>query len=284
VPACVVLYYHMYITLAQQRRLVLIATAVAVTLVGTSMFLLVRAKTAPQTPSHTEPKIQSTTVRPIDTSDHVFGNPGAPIVFITYSDFLCPYCRDFYDTMKKTIETYGKDGKVAWVYRHMPITRLHPHAATYALASECVSQSAGDRGFWDFADILHATATAERVLTSPELIAFAEQVGVPQSTFTTCMKESLLMDRVEADFTDAINAGASATPFTVIVTAYQQLPRQGARSYPVVAATVEAMLRNLGALSTTPTTESMPNLFEDILDDVSQESEGTQLLEGETIE
>lgn len=274
----------MYITLAQQRRMVLIATALAITLVGASIFFAVRAKSAPQAPTQAEPKAQSTTVRPIDTSDHVFGNPGAPIVFIVYSDFLCPFCREFYATMKKTVETYGADGDVAWVYRHMPITRLHPHAATYALASECVSQSAGDRGFWEFADTLHATATAERVLTSPELIAFAEQAGVPQETFTRCMKDGFLMDRVEADFTDAINAGASATPFTVIVTAYQQLPRQGARSYPVVAATVEAMLRNLGALTAEPTTDAMPNLFEDILDDVSEESEGTQLLEGETIE
>jgi protein-disulfide isomerase len=268
----------------QQRRLVLLATTVAITLIVASIIIAVQRTPAPAPPDSAEEQTK-TTVRPVEARDHVFGNPGAPIVFVTYSDFLCPYCKEFYTTMKKVIETYGKDGQVAWAYRHMPITRLHPHAATYALASECVAQYAGTKGFWSFADLLHATSSTERVLTSTELITLAETTGVSSENFTTCMKDGSLMRHVEGDFSDAIRAGASATPFTVIVTAYQQLPRQGARPYPVVASTVEAMLRNLGALTQKPTTELLPNLFEDVLEEAENQTiEGTPLEAGESIE
>ncbi len=216
-------------------------------------------------------------MRDLENRDHVYGNPAAPIVFVTYSDFLCPYCKEFHTTMKRVVERYGANGDVAWVFRHMPITRLHPHAATYALASECVSQNAGQPGFWEFADLLYATATPERILTSDELVDIAGSVGVSKEDFTACMLDGSLMERIEADFADAIRAGASATPFTIIVTAYQEIRRQGSRPYPVVAATVETMLRNVGALKEqSDRPDEMRNLFEAVKDDTS-EAHGTEL-------
>ena len=263
-----------------RRRIILFAVA-SVLAVGTVAVAYVwRSNTSTETA--TIPNATSTVdMRALENRDHVYGNPGAPIVFVTYSDFLCPYCKEFHATMKRVVERYGTNGDVAWVFRHMPIVRLHPHAATYALASECVAQNAGHPGFWEFADLLYATVTPDRVLSSTELIEIAKRVGVSKEDFTACMLDGSLMERIEADFEDAIQAGASATPFTIIVTAYQELRRQGSRPYPVVAATVEAMLRNIGALKVqNDRPDDMRNLFEAIEDDTS-EAHGTELIPGD---
>ncbi|MDQ2933219.1 MAG: DsbA family protein, partial [bacterium] len=56
-------------------------------------------------------------VRDISSEDHILGNPNAKIKLIEYSDTECPFCKNFHITLHKVIDKYGKDGKVAWVYR-----------------------------------------------------------------------------------------------------------------------------------------------------------------------
>ncbi|MBP9759910.1 MAG: thioredoxin domain-containing protein [Candidatus Pacebacteria bacterium] len=267
----------------RNRRTFLIVTSVLATLaIGAAFYYVRHVKNTEE--DRLIPYATSTVdMRKLEQQDHVYGNPGASIVFVTYSDFLCPYCKEFHSTMKRVVETYGREGDVAWVFRHMPIVRLHPHAATYALASECVAQRAGHQGFWKFADLLYATVTPERVLTNAELVTIATQTGVSADDFTACMLDGSLMTRIEADFTDAIKAGASATPFTIIVTAYQEIRRQGSRPYPVVAATVEAMLRNVGALNTEEEqADTMRNFF-DTLEDDTTGAQGTEVTPDDTL-
>ena len=70
-------------------------------------------------------------VRSVDKDrDHVYGNPEAVMSFIEYSDFECPFCKNFHLTAKKVIEAY--DGKVNWVYRHYPLHFHNPGAQKQA--------------------------------------------------------------------------------------------------------------------------------------------------------
>ena len=71
-------------------------------------------------------------IRPIDEKDHIRGNPNAPIVILEYSDYDCPFCKAFHETMVKVMNAYGPGGKVAWVYRHFPLQQLHPNAPALA--------------------------------------------------------------------------------------------------------------------------------------------------------
>ncbi|KKQ77558.1 MAG: Sodium/proton antiporter, partial [Parcubacteria group bacterium GW2011_GWA1_38_7] len=64
----------------------------------------------------------------ISDSDHVRGNPDAPVKIVEYSDTECPFCKRFHSTMQEVMNEYGKDGKVAWVYRHFPLDQLHSKA------------------------------------------------------------------------------------------------------------------------------------------------------------
>jgi protein-disulfide isomerase len=94
-------------------------------------------------------------INPVNEDDHILGQLDAEVVLVEYSDFLCPYCSDFHDTMNQIVDTY-EDSRVAWVYRHFPIPQLHPQAPRYAQAAECVADLEGNEAFWSFADHIFA--------------------------------------------------------------------------------------------------------------------------------
>ncbi len=92
------------------------------------------------------------TIDPITLEDHYFGSKDAEIVIIEYSDLECPYCSRFHQTMHQVIKDYN--GKVAWVYRHLPLESIHPNSFNKALASECVAEIGGDAKFWLYIDTI----------------------------------------------------------------------------------------------------------------------------------
>src|SRR3989344_453399 len=87
---------------------------------------------------------------PITSTDHIRGNPDAPIKIVEYSDFECPFCKRFHETMQQVSAEYGD--QVAWVYRHFPLDQLHSKARKEAVASECAAELGGNDAFWKFTD------------------------------------------------------------------------------------------------------------------------------------
>ncbi len=181
-------------------------------------------------------------VRPIDAQDHIKGNPNAPIVIVEYSDFDCPYCKNFHETMNKIIGNYGSDGKVAWVYRHFPLEQRHPNAPKVAQASECVAELGGNEAFWKFTDM----AFAERGINDPtditRLNEFAVTAGVSATAFDSCMEDGRTKKAVEEDFADGINAGAKGTPYSLVLVAGQQGVINGAQSYEYVDKVLKTLI------------------------------------------
>ena len=101
-------------------------------------------------------------VRPVSTDrDHIYGNPDAAISLIEYSDFECPFCKNFHATAKKLVDAY--DGQVNWVYRHYPLDFHNPGAQSQAEASECANEIGGNDMFW-----LYTNAIYERTTSSEE--------------------------------------------------------------------------------------------------------------------
>ncbi len=85
----------------------------------------------------------------ISTKDHIRGEINAPVTIVEYSDFSCPFCKQFHPSLVRALSEY--DGKVRWVYRHFPLVNIHPNALSQAKAAEC----AGEQGkFWEYADAL----------------------------------------------------------------------------------------------------------------------------------
>lgn len=91
-------------------------------------------------------------IDPVTETDHYFGSRDADIVVIEYSDLECPYCAKFHQTMHELVTQYN--GKVAWVYRHLPLESIHKNAMNKALASECITELGGNDAFWKYTDNL----------------------------------------------------------------------------------------------------------------------------------
>jgi protein-disulfide isomerase len=200
---------------------------------------------------HSAPKQDAGTPVNIELRDpsqdeHILGNPKAPLVFVVYSDFQCPYCKEYHQTMRAIMETYGKEGLVALVYRHLPVPQLHERAFDYAVASECIAQEGGNDAFWHFADELFAKSNPNTSLSDGDLISLAKNAGVSETTFTTCLHGNTFKDKIDADYREGIHAGARETPFTILITPHQKVPVAEARPYPVVAASIERALQALG--------------------------------------
>ena len=154
-------------------------------------------------------------VRPVSTTDHIFGNPGAPIKVIEFSDFECPFCKRFHPTMKKIVEVYA--GKVAWVYRHYPLESLHSKAQKEAEASECANELGGNDVFWKFVDRLFEVTPSNDGLDLALLPKIAQDVGVDKAKFSSCLQSGRHAARVQKDLEDAQTAGAEGTPFSVVL-------------------------------------------------------------------
>lgn len=90
------------------------------------------------------------TLPPVTDDDYVRGPANARVTIVEYSDFDCPFCNQFHETMNQVMAEYPND--VRWVYRHYPLTQLHPNAENVARISECIQDVGGTEKFWEFAD------------------------------------------------------------------------------------------------------------------------------------
>lgn len=186
-------------------------------------------------------------VRKVDSQDHVRGNPGATVVLVEYSDFECPFCKGFHPTMKRIMDEYGKDGKVAWVYRHFPLDSIHSKARKEAQASECANEIGGNDSFWAYADRLFEIAPSNDRLDLALLPKIAEETGLDRAKFEACLagdaRGGKYADHIEADAENAVAAGGTGTPFSIVIAANgKTYPINGALPYEAVKSVIDLAL------------------------------------------
>ncbi len=183
-------------------------------------------------------------MRPVSADDHILGNPNAPIKIVEYSDTECPFCKQFHSTLKQIMEVYGKDGKVAWVYRHFPIDQLHSKARKEAEATECANELGGSQKFWEFTDLVYSTTNSNNSLDPAELPKIAKKIGLDVKAFNTCLSSGKYANKVEADYQDAVKAGGRGTPNSIVVAADgTKTVIQGAQSFEAVKSIIDAILK-----------------------------------------
>ena len=200
-----------------------------------------------QMPATDAPQEASTngSIRPVDEDDHIRGNPNAPIVIVEYSDYDCPFCKSYHQTMNQIMDEYGASGQVAWVYRQFPLEQLHPNAPTIALASECVADLAGNDAFWSFSDLVFEERERNTLTNITKLSSYATLVGVNKDKFDTCMSEERFFGKVAEDSADALTAGANGTPYSLVLVGGQQGVINGAQPYEAVQQIIETLLSQI---------------------------------------
>lgn len=156
--------------------------------------------------------------RPVDAArDHIRGVKEAPVTLIEYSDLECPFCKRFHPTAQKILETYP--GKVRLVYRHFPLTSLHQKAQTEAEAVECAGKVGGEGAAWKLIDKIFEVTPSNDGLDLDQMPRLAQEIGLNKSKFEKCWKGGEMRSRVEEDARDAVTAGGTGTPFTIVVDA-----------------------------------------------------------------
>lgn len=148
-------------------------------------------------------------VRSIDSADHLIGNSEAPIQMIIYSDFECPFCAQFADTVKRVEENF-KD-RVAIAFRHYPLPG-HAQALPAALAGECAAEQGR---FWQMHDKLFADNAAGR-MSAEQYKLDAAELGLNQEQFSQCLDSGKYAAKVAGQKAAAETAGITGTPATFI--------------------------------------------------------------------
>ncbi|MEK7203074.1 MAG: DsbA family protein [Patescibacteria group bacterium] len=148
---------------------------------------------------------QTKRVRLIDENDHLWGDKKAPVQMIIYDDFECPFCADFYNTLKQIKAEFGD--KIVVAYRHYPLDS-HPHALSAAEASECAAEQGK---FWEMYDKLFANNKAG-LMSLDQFKINAEELEIDQTKFTKCLETGFYKAKVLEQMLEGKNAGVTGTP------------------------------------------------------------------------
>ena len=143
--------------------------------------------------------------RPVDSGrDHIRGAADAPLTLVEFGDFECPFCGRATGMVKELRHRLGDD--LRYVFRHLPLTDVHPHAELAAEAAE----AAGAQGrFWEYHDLLFEH---QGELELEDLVGYAGELGLDVERFTRHIEEGRNSARVRADVASADASGARGTP------------------------------------------------------------------------
>lgn len=194
-----------------------------------------REKTASEVAQNVRP--------PSKGRDHFYGNPDALVTLIVYSDFECPFCKQFHAVPMEVIDSYN--GKVNLVYRHMPLPMHNPGATKQAQAAECASQLGGDSAFWAYTNAIYSRTRSNGTgFPTSQLSGLAFEIGLDEKLFAECSESSRFASRVQEDIDDANSIGVSGTPTTVILdnSSRQVILRAGALPASVLKADIDRFL------------------------------------------
>lgn len=161
-----------------------------------------------------------------------WGPENAKVTIVEYTDLQCPFCARFYtDTYPLIKEQYGD--RIRFVFKHFPLTSIHPDAERAALASECAREQGK---FWEFHD---AAYKQQNNLSRAGLINIAQGIGVAnQEQFAQCLDSEKYIATVTADYNEALGMGLTGTPTFFI----NGLPLVGAQPYSVFKAAIDQAL------------------------------------------
>ncbi len=136
--------------------------------------------------------------------DHILGPVDAPVTLVEYGDYQCPYCGTAHSIVKAVRARMGDH--MRFVFRHFPLTHIHPYAELAAEAAE----GAGAQGkFWSMHDTLYENQDR---LDAPDLLTYAADIGADVVRFTRELQSHEHRPKVQEDFMSGVRSGVNGTP------------------------------------------------------------------------
>jgi Na+/H+ antiporter NhaA len=185
-------------TLREEATVGILAAAVVSALIGALFFrLLRRGGGPPPRPTALEPPVEPAV-------DHVRGPVDAPLTLVEYGDMECPFCGRATGVVSELRGRFGDE--LRYVFRHLPLTEVHPHAQ---LAAEAVEAAAAQGAFWAMHDRLFAH---QDELDAPSLLNHAAALGLDLERFARELGDGTHGQRVRDDVAGAEASGVQGTP------------------------------------------------------------------------
>jgi Na+/H+ antiporter NhaA len=135
--------------------------------------------------------------------DHIRGPMEAPVTVVEYGDFECPFCGQAEPVVRELLRDFAD---VRYVWRHLPLNDVHPHAQMAAEASEAASTQGA---FWEMHDLLFRHQDA---FEAEDLIAYAEELGLDVAQFADDLRTGAGAAQVADDVDSADLSGVTGTP------------------------------------------------------------------------
>ena len=138
------------------------------------------------------------------------GRPDAPLTLVEFSDYECPYCRQFdISTYQQLKQDYIDTGKLRFVNWDLPLDS-HKSAFGAANAARC----AGEQGrYWD---LRHVMMVNDNALGRESLLTYARDLGLDLPRFEACVTGESHGAEIRRQSADAKAIGVSATPSFVL--------------------------------------------------------------------
>ncbi len=165
---------------------------------------------------------------PVDPErDHLRGPVDAPVTVVEYGDFECPYCGKAEPVVRELLADFGD---VRYVWRHLPLSDVHPNAE---LAAEAAEAAAAQGAFWEMHDVL---LDHQGELLPRHLHAYAQQLGLDPDRYHDDLQRHAHAPRIEEDVDSADISGVTGTPTFFV----NERRHDGAYDIETLAAAVKA--------------------------------------------
>ncbi len=135
--------------------------------------------------------------------DHIRGPAEAAVTLVEYGDLECPYCGQAEDVIRELLSDFGD---LRYVWRHLPLNDVHPHAQLAAEASEA---AAAQGKFWEMHDLMLAH---QDELTLRQIVSHAQELGLDIERFKEHLRKRKGAPRIAEDVESADMSGVSGTP------------------------------------------------------------------------
>jgi protein-disulfide isomerase len=141
---------------------------------------------------------------PITATDHVLGEPRAPLQLVEFGDFECPNCKQAAPAVKLLLERYP--GRIRFAFRHFPLAEVHPHALA---AAEVAEVAAAQGKFWPMHDLLFEN---QLHLEGPNLHGYAQRLQLDMARYAAELDDHIHVQRIREHMQGGRSSGVRGTP------------------------------------------------------------------------
>lgn len=153
----------------------------------------------------------------LDTLDHLptdgpsFGPADARVTIVVFSDFQCPYCRQFAKTTREQLpHKYPND--VRLIFKDFPLENIHPWAKAAAEAGDCVADQ-NQTAFWAFHDwIFEHQQEVNATNLTEKTMALAKEQHLDPEKLSSCLSNHAKAPQVEESQSEGRRLQVQQTP------------------------------------------------------------------------